>query len=228
MLKLKNDLVKIGKNTWIGDNVRYFGEIEIGDGTIIEDGVVIGAPSTEDLIAFRNALSKGEKVEIGEFISRKTTVGEDCIIRSGTVIHSGAIIGDHLDCYRNVLIGDMTRIGNNVYIMDSTQIFLDVKIGNNVRLSGFCANRSIIEDNVSMLGYLVHKYEQPVGGYDEKAPVIKKGAVVGMLALVVGGVIVDKNAYVGAGAMVTKDVPSNWIVAGCPAKKIGERTRGGR
>lgn len=219
------EAVSTGNNTWIGKNAKFFGEVEIGGGTIIEDNVVIGAPSTEELTKFRNALSKRGRVELAEAIDQKTVIGKNCIIRTGTVIHSGAVIGDDLDCYRSVLIGNRTKIGNNVYIMDSTRIFLDVKIGNNVRLSGFCANRSTIEDNVSMLGYLVHKYRQPEVGRVEEAPTIRKGAIVGMLALVIGDVVVGENAYVAAGAVVTKDVPPNCIVAGCPARKIGERTK---
>lgn len=211
------------KNVWFGNNVKLFGDVEIGEGTIIEDNVILGAPDTDTLHRFREALVKGKKVELDNFIQGKTIIGKNCIIRTGTVIHSGAIIGNNLDCYRNVLIGNRTKIGNNVYIMDSSRIFLDVKIGDNVRLNGFCANRTIVEDNASMLGYLVHKYMPPYAGRIEDSPVIKKGAVVGMLSIIIGKVTVGENAYVGAGSIVTKDVPQNWIVAGNPAKKIRER-----
>jgi len=216
---------KFGKDVWVGDNVKFIGDVEIGNGTIIEDNVIIGAPTTEELRRFRDQWMKNKNIDINNFVQGKVSIGENCVIRSGTVIHTNVVIGDNLDCYRNVLIGNGTRIGNNVYIMDSTRIFCDVKIGNNVRLSGFLANRSIVEDNASMLGYLVHKYDPPIGGKLEKAPIVKRGATVGILSIIIGGVTVGENAYVAAGAVVTKDVPPRWIVAGCPARKIGEIRR---
>ena len=225
---MKNNRVKFGKDVWVGDNVKFIGHVEIGDGTIIEDNVIIGAPTTEDFRRFRDQWMKNKNMDINNFVQGKVSIGKNCVIRSGTVIHTDVVIGDNLDCYRNVLIGNGTRIGNNVYIMDSTRIFCDVRVGNNVRVSGFLANRSVVEDNASMLGYLVHKYKPPTGGKLEKAPIVKRGATVGILAIVIGDVVVGESAYVAAGAIVTKDVPPNCIVVGCPARKIGEIRRGDR
>lgn len=209
---------RIGKNAFIGDNVKIYGNVNIGEQTIIEDNVIIGEPTYSELMLLREDLCKKkmltEKISIEKYVSNKTSIGKKGIIRHGSIIWSGVKIGDNFDCYRNVSICPGTQIGNNVYVMDNTLILLDVRIGNNSRINGFCCDRSVIEDNVSMLGWLVHKYDIPIGGRIEPAPVIKKGATVGMLAIVIGDVTIGEGAYVGAGSIITKSVPPYALVVG--------------
>ncbi|MCD6573284.1 MAG: HIT domain-containing protein [Thermoplasmata archaeon] len=200
--------VKIGENVTLGYNVHIYSNSVIGDNCIIGDNVIIGHPTTSQL---RNKNSKG------------AIIGEGSIIRSGTVIYSNVKIGKNLDCGHNVLIRENTKIGNDVYILPGTQIHSSVIIGNNVRVYGFISNRSVIEDNASVLGFLLHAYREGKRGLIEKAPIVRNGAVVGMGAMVIGGVEIGKNSIVGAGAVVTKDVPPNKIVVGVPARVLRER-----
>lgn len=208
----------IGENVYIGDNVKIYGNVTVGEQTIIEDNVIIGEPTYSELMLLREDLCKKkistEKVSIEKYVTNKTSMGKKGIIRQGSTIWSGVKIGDNFDCYRNVSICPGTQIWNNVYVMDNTLILLDVRIGNNCRINGFCCDGSVIEDNVSMLGWLVHEYDTPIDGRIEPAPVIKKGATVGMLAVVIGDVTIGEGAYVGAGAVITKSVPPNALVVG--------------
>lgn len=216
---------KIGKNVLIGENVWIFDKTKIGDNSIIENNIILGHPSYEELNEFHinNKIKKLDLFSLDKFIKKKTQVGDDSFIGSGSVIYSGATIGDLLYCEHNVVIGNDSRIGTYSYIMNNSNIGHQVKIGNNLRLRGFCANRSEIGNNVSMMGALVHKYTVPIEGLIEPAPRICDMATIGMYAIVIGNVTIGKCSYVGAGAVVTKDVDPYHVIVGNPARVIGMR-----
>lgn len=212
--------VTIGKRVSFGINIHSYPNTKIGDDCIIEDNVVIGHPTTDEIKEFTKSFSSEEKKHVGQFVKNATKIEKGAIIRSGSVIYSGVNIGKNLDCGHNVLIRERTRIGDNVYIMPNTQVHADVTVGNNVRLLGFLCNRSVVEDDASVLGNLVHVYKRGKRGMKEKAPIVKKRAIVGMGATIIGGIIIGENSIVGANAVVTEDVAPNSIVGGVPAKLI--------
>jgi|TARA_B100001971_G_C18231716_1_gene564363 acetyltransferase-like isoleucine patch superfamily enzyme len=127
-------------------------------------------------------------------------------------------------------IGDNTKIGSYVEIRD------DVKIGKNCKIQAFAfiPQGVTIEDNV-FIGphacFTNDKYPRATSGgklkekgkdwFVEKT-VVKKGASIGTSAIILCGVTIGENSIVGAGAVVTKDLPDNVIAAGNPAKIIGK------
>ncbi|PPD23198.1 MAG: hypothetical protein CTY18_05140 [Methylomonas sp.] len=147
-------------------------------------------------------------------------VGNNAIIRSGTVIYYNTKAGCNFDCGHNVLIREGSRIGNNVYVYSGTQINRDVIIGDNCIVSGYLGNGSVVESNVKMFGDLIHKYENQYSSQHEPAPVIKSGAFVGWGAKVIGGVVIGENATIGAGAVVVSDVLPETTVVGVPARPM--------
>ena len=118
---------------------------------------------------------------------------------TGIEIHPGAKIGKNLfiDHGMGVVIGETSEIGNNVTIYHM------------VTLGGVSPS---IESN----------QQRNV----KRHPTLMDNVVVGSGAQILGPVVVGKNAKVGANAVVTKDVPEKSIMAGNPAKKIGDATRG--
>ncbi len=120
------------------------------------------------------------------------------------------------------------QIGDNCNIGSYVEIQKDVKIGNNVIISShsFVCSLVTIEDNV-FIGHgvmTINDINPPskrrTGSTKEwKKTLIKKGASIGSNATLFP-VIIGKNAIIGAGAVVTKDVPNNVVVAGVPAKII--------
>lgn len=216
--------VEVGTNCYVDDDVRFYGDIVIGDNVYIEGGVSIGAPTEEEISSFM--ASRKPSKTIHEFTRARVTIGNNCRIRNGTVISSGVSLGNGVDCFNHVLIGAGTRIGDNVRIGHSSQIHKNVVIGRNVRFKGFAANDCAIGNDVAMLGYLVHKFQENVRGLVQPSPTIMDRAVVGMLAIVIGGVTIHEDAYVAAGSVVLSDVDQRLLVAGVPAKVI--RRLGGR
>lgn len=226
---MKNDVI-IGKNVGFGRqvsfgrNVRIHSNVEIGDCSIIGDNVIIGHPSPEELSLFTESLQTIDSVQIDDFVRAGTKIGKSNTIRSGTVIYSGTRIGNKLDCGHNVLIRENCEIGNNVYVLPNTQIHGHVTIGNNVRLYGFLSNYSVVEDDAAMLGVMAHKYEAEKGAI-EIAPIVKRGAIVGMGAILIGNVVVGEKAFVGANAVVTRNVDPCTVVVGVPAHPLSKQIK---
>lgn len=212
----------VGKNVETSKKIKTYGKVLVGDSTIIEDNVVIGHPTDEMLKTYR---SKKFNRNIIDSTSMTTTIGKNCIIKSGTIIYTGVKIGNDVLCGHNVLIGEYSRVNDYSKIFDGSRIYAYVKIGRYARINGFCCDRSVIEDNVSMLGNLVHKYLIPIGGLKEIAPVIENNSVVGWGATIVGEVIVGEGAYVGAGAIVTKNISPYMYTVGRPAKAVKKRRK---
>ncbi|MBF0483180.1 MAG: N-acetyltransferase [Candidatus Omnitrophica bacterium] len=133
------------------------------------------------------------------YIQKGASVGKGCNVCNGTFIERGAKIGDHV------------TIKHNVSIFDGVTIEDDVFIGSNIAFINDRFPRSNREDAWTL----------------EKT-LIKKGATLGANAVVMCGLVVGEYAVVGAGAVVTKDVPAFTIVVGNPARKVGMACKCGR
>lgn len=177
--------------------------LNIAPSCVIEAGVVFGNTNYKD--------SETDK---------SIFVGNNGVIRSGTVMYHNTKAGSNFDCGHNVLIREGSIIGDNVYVYSGTQINKDVVIGDSCIISGYLGNGSVVESNVKMFGDLIHKHKNIYSPEHEPAPLIKSGAFVGWGAKVIGGVVIGENATIGAGAVVVGDVPPETTVVGIPAKPI--------
>jgi len=189
-----------------GKNVIIYGDVIVGEGSIIQDNVIIGIDSGG---------SKGGKVKIGD----------NAIMRSGTVIYSDVKIGKDFKTCHNVLIRENTEIGNNVLIGTNSVVDGNCKIGNNViaQTNVYITAYTIIEDNAFMGPCSVttnDKYMNYGSGVKLKGPTIKRGARVGANSTILPRVEIGENAIVGAGSVVTRDVKSGEVVVGIPAKRL--------
>lgn len=131
------------------------------------------------------------------------------MIYPNTVIGKGCEIGNDCIVSRNVSVNYNTYIGNNTKIMDNSHITGNMKIGSCVFISV-----QVATTNDNTMGR---------SGYDEKhvkCPVIGNYVTVGAAANILPGVNIGENAVVGAGSVVTKDVPENKVVMGVPARIV--------
>lgn len=183
--------------------------VTLGKNVYIQEGVYIGLPS-------RDFLTKPQK----EW--PRTIIGDDAVIRVGTIIYCNVKIGNWFKSGHNVLIRENTMIGNNVLLGTNTVVDGTTTIGSNVSIQSmvYIPTDSIIEDNV-FIGpnavftndpYPIRKKLKLVG------PILRKGATIGANSTVLPGIEIGEGAFVAAGSVVTKNVPPWTLAIGIPAK----------
>jgi acetyltransferase-like isoleucine patch superfamily enzyme len=157
----------------------------------------------------------------------ETVIGKGAVIRSHTVIYGGNVIGDNFQTGHGVMIRESNEIGDDVSVGTGSVVEHHVKIGNGVRIHSqvFVPEFSTLEDGCWLGPNVVltnAKYPLSPGVKNSLVgPVVKKRAKVGANSTLLPGVVIGENALVGAGSVVTKNVPDGAVVAGNPATVIG-------
>ncbi|MFI7190174.1 acyltransferase [Nocardia nova] len=185
-----------------------YGPTRLGDGVIIGEHCVLGYPKEARLHeARRGQRSPGAPVVLGD----RSLLFNQVIVQEGTVLGTDCVVEDRARIGYGCVIGDRTRIVHGAYICDR------VTIGADACVAGFVCDATVIGDRATVMGELVHEYTSPHLGWwgvDEEPPVVEPDSVVGFGARVVGGVRIGSRSYVAAGAVVTKNVPSEHVVTG--------------
>jgi UDP-2-acetamido-3-amino-2,3-dideoxy-glucuronate N-acetyltransferase len=148
---------------------------------------------------------------------------QNCIIADDALIGEGTRIGNF------VFIRDLVVIGRNCVVGSYVDIEGDVRIGDHVSLQSGCyLTRGVrIEDEafcgprIVTLNDKRASYRRPSIEFRRQAPRILRAARIGGGAVLLPGITVGENAVVGAGSVVTRDVPDRTIVAGNPARAMG-------
>lgn len=141
-----------------------------------------------------------EDVKIGN----RTKIWHFCHILRGSCIGEDCVIG------QNVMIGPKSIVGNRCKIQNNVSIYESVVLEDDV----FCGPSCVFTNVYNPRAFINRK--------DELRPtLIKKGATIGANATIICGVTIGTYAFVGAGSVVTRDVPGYTLVTGVPAKKAG-------
>jgi acetyltransferase-like isoleucine patch superfamily enzyme len=139
-------------------------------------------------------------------IVESTSIGKDTRIWAFSHILKGAKLGDNCNVCDHTFIENDVVIGNNVTIKSGVYIWDGVKIEDNV----------FIGPNVTFTNDLLPRSKK----YPEKLQVtiVEKGASIGANSTILAGIIIGKYAMIGAGSVITKDIPNNTLWFGNPAK----------
>ena len=189
------------------DTAVIFPNVELGENITIENYCIIGCPS--DNIS-----------------DEMTVIGDNSVIRAGTVIYAGNKIGHNFKTGNNANIRECNSIGDNVSIGSLSVVEHHVKIANNVRIHSqvFIPEFSVLEEgawlgpNVVLTNAKFPKHQNAKA--ELKGPYICANAKIGANATILPSVKIGQNTLIGAGSVVTKDIPSDVIALGNPARVI--------
>ena len=137
-------------------------------------------------------------------------IGEGTRVWHFVHVCSGAKVGKNVSMGQNVFVGNKVTIGDNCKIQNNVSVYDNVHLEEGV----FCGP-SMVFTNVYNPRSLIDRKDE------YRNTLIKKGATLGANCTIVCGVTVHEFAFVGAGAVVNKDVPPYALVVGVPAKQIG-------
>ena len=138
------------------------------------------------------------------------TIGANTRIWHWVHVSSGATIGEKCSLGQNVYVGNHVVIGNNVKIQNNVSVYDNVTLEDDV----FCGP--------SMVFTNVYNPRSAVTRKDEyRDTVVKRGATLGANCTIVCGVTIGEYAFIGAGAVVNKDVKPYALMVGVPAKQVG-------
>lgn len=144
-------------------------------------------------------------IDDGVKIGAGTKIWHFCHVQSGARIGERCSLGQNVNVSRNVKIGSGVRIQNNVSVYEGVEIEDDVFCGPSVVFTNDLTPRSAF----------------PKGAENYKRTLLKEGASVGANATIVCGHTIGRWAMIGAGAVVTGDVPDYALMTGIPARQAG-------
>ena len=144
------------------------------------------------------------------YVDDGAVVGDDTKIWHFCHVMPGAAIGSRCTLGQNVVVMGGTKIGDNVKIQNNVSIYDGVELEDDV----FCGPSMVFTNVINPRSHVPRKSEY-------QKTLVKRGATIGANATIVCGVTLGEYCFVGAGAVVTRDVPAHALVAGVPARRTG-------
>jgi len=150
------------------------------------------------------------------FVHESAYVDDGAVIGKGTKIWHfahvmpGAVIGERCNLGQNVVVMPGTRIGNNVKIQNNVSIYEGVELDDDV----FCGPSCVFTNVMNPRSHISRKHEY-------RKTIVRRGTSIGANATIVCGTTLGQYSFIGAGAVVTSDVPDFALMVGVPARRIG-------
>lgn len=143
-------------------------------------------------------------------IDEGASIGEGTSIWHFSHLMNGCIVGNNCSVGQNVFIASTVVLGNNVKVQNNVSLYDGVVCEDNVFLGPSCVFTNVINPRSTVSRR--HEFKQTI---------IKKAVTIGANATIVCGITINDFAFIGAGAVVTKDVAAYALVVGNPAKQTG-------
>jgi acetyltransferase-like isoleucine patch superfamily enzyme len=204
--------------TEVADTAIVYPGTVVGEGCKILDYAVVGKQPT---LSPRSTAKREElpPLELGA----GTIVSTGAVVFAGTTLGKRVIIGDQACVRERCTIGDDVVIGRGSLVENDTSVGALTKIQAHAYITAY----SLLEDEVFIAPCVITTNDNFMGRTEKrhelvKGPTIRRGARVGGGAVLLPGIEIGGEAFVGAGAVVLRDVPPRALVVGSPARQIRE------
>jgi UDP-2-acetamido-3-amino-2,3-dideoxy-glucuronate N-acetyltransferase len=158
----------------------------------------------------------GDSVTASELVHESAYVDDGAVIGAGTRIWhfchvmGGATIGERCSLGQNVVVMNGVRIGNNVKIQNNVSVYEGVELEDDV----FCGPSMVFTNVVNPRSHVPRKNEYQL-------TLVRRGSTIGANATIVCGTTLGEYSFIGAGTVVTRDVPAYGLMIGVPARRVG-------
>jgi acetyltransferase-like isoleucine patch superfamily enzyme len=209
------DDVELPGDVQLGANVVIHGGTAIGAGVRIQDGAVLGKPRA------LGAASSASREEPPPLV-----VGDGAVVGAGAVLVTGAAIGPGVVIGDQAYVRERTAIGERSTVGRGTSIENDVSVGARVRIQTDCyiTAFSELEDDVFVAPCVMTSNDMTAGrrpaGEPLRGPRLRRACRIGVGVVLLPGVEVGEEAFVGAGSVVTRDVAPRSVAFGSPARHV--------
>ena len=204
--------------TEVADTAIVYPGTVLGEGCKILDYAVVGKQPT---LSPRSTAKREElpPLELGA----GTIVSTGAVVFAGTTVGERVIVGDQACVRERCTVGDDVVIGRGSLVENDTSLGARTKIQANAYVTAY----SLLEEDVFIAPCVVTTNDNFMGRTEKrlelmKGPTIRRGARVGGGCVLLPGIEIGEEAFVGAGAVVIRDVPPRALVVGNPARRIRE------
>jgi acetyltransferase-like isoleucine patch superfamily enzyme len=209
--------VRLGEGVTIGAHVVIHPGTVIGDGCELQDGAVVGKPPK---LAKHSTAARSEWEPVT--LERGAVVCCGAIVLAGAHVGEGALLGDQSFVRERSVIGPGTVIGRGSAVDNDVRIGARVRVQTDVYLTAY----SVLEDDVFVGPGVTTTNDSTMArhgpGFALRGAVLRRACRIGGGVVLTPGVEVGEEAFVAAGAVVTRDLPPRAVAMGVPARVVRE------
>jgi acetyltransferase-like isoleucine patch superfamily enzyme len=202
----------------IAETAVVYPGVELGDDVFVGDYAVVGK---QPVLGPRSTAARTELLP--SVLADGVAILAGAIVFAGTRLGQGAIVGDQACVRERCDLGEEVIVGRGAFVENDVVLGARTKIQANAYVTAY----SVVEEDVFIAPCVVTTNDNYMGRTEQrhearKGPTIRRGARIGGGAVLLPGVEIGTEAFVGAGAVVLNDVPPRAVVVGNPARQIRE------